>query len=138
MHSFQTLLADLATRVLVVPRPAGSFAFATLGMSASGDPEPLELHVLVKPAHRREARNFVVELLAAVAHYRRTEQPLSLGHTVDFGRGVASKLPLFLRPRVAALPRRAETGVDGRPSCPFFVADPAHPRGAGVQTGARP
>lgn len=74
-------------RVLVIPRSPGSFAFATLGMSAPGDPEPLELHVLVKPARWREARDCVVELLAAVAHYHRTEQPLDLGHTVYFGQG---------------------------------------------------
>ena len=72
-------------RVLVIPRTAGSFAFATLGMSAADDPEPLELHVLVKSAYRREARDSVSELLAAVAHYHLTEQPLGLGHTVDFG-----------------------------------------------------
>lgn len=74
-------------RVLVIRRAAGSFAFATLGMSAKGDPEPLELHVLVKPAHLREARASLTELLAAVAHYHRTERPLGLGHTVDFGVG---------------------------------------------------
>jgi hypothetical protein len=74
-------------RVLLVPRPTGNFAFATLGMSVPGDAEPLELHVVVKSSQRDAARDSVVELLAAAAHYHRTGPGLGLGDTVDFGRG---------------------------------------------------
>jgi Suppressor of fused protein (SUFU) len=74
-------------RVQLYRRAPGSFAFATRGMSAPADASALELHVLVKPSQRAEARDAVVELLAAAAHYHRTGQPLGLGHTVDFGRG---------------------------------------------------
>jgi hypothetical protein len=74
-------------RVLLFQRPAGSFAFATCGMSAPEDPAALELHLLVNPSDCLRACEYVVELLASAAHYHRTGQPLDHGHTVNFGRG---------------------------------------------------
>lgn len=74
-------------RVLEIQRSPSTIAFATLGMSALEDAIRLELYVLVRLQDRSAARESVVELLAAVAHYHRTAHLLDLGHTVNFGRG---------------------------------------------------
>jgi hypothetical protein len=73
-------------RVLVIPRSARTFAFATLGMSAPEDSAALEVHILTKRVLSATARDSIVEILAAVAHFHRNGHPLNLAHTVDFGR----------------------------------------------------
>jgi hypothetical protein len=57
------------------------WTYATCGMSAKRDSQPLELH-LFAPVKNRE----LVELLTVVAYYHYTGASLGLGHTVNFGR----------------------------------------------------
>ena len=57
------------------------WTYATFGMAQPLDNEPLEIH-LFSPIQS----DMHVELLTAIAHYHRGEQPLGLGHTVNFGR----------------------------------------------------
>lgn len=57
------------------------WTYATIGMSQPGDDDGLELHIF-----SRERDDSLVELLTVIAHYHRTGHPLSLGHTVNFGR----------------------------------------------------
>src|SRR5689334_18945118 len=71
---------------LAVKRSVNSAAIASIGMSLPGDASPLELHMLLKPAWSRPSEREVMELMAAVAHYHRTETVLDVGHTVNFGR----------------------------------------------------
>jgi hypothetical protein len=57
------------------------WTYATCGMSAGIDENPIELH-LFSPVQAEE----LVELLTVVAHYHRRGARLGLGHTVNFGR----------------------------------------------------
>jgi Suppressor of fused protein (SUFU) len=57
------------------------WTFATCGMAQEADESPIELHV-----HSEERQDSIVEVLTAVAHFHRTEQPLGVGHIVNFGR----------------------------------------------------
>ena len=73
--------------VLSIRRKAGVRAYATCGMSASGDDPGLELHLLARESDRSSAPDrSLVEVLTAVAHYHRTGSVLGLGDTVNFGR----------------------------------------------------
>jgi hypothetical protein len=67
------------------PLPNGDiWTYATVGMSLvpeAGYSHGLELHL-----HSPDAREAHVELLAVMAHYHLTGEPLGLHHTVDFGR----------------------------------------------------
>ena len=57
------------------------WTYATCCMSQPEDSRPIELHMfsLVESEH-------ITELLFATAHYHRTQAPLDLNHTVNFGR----------------------------------------------------
>lgn len=57
------------------------WTYATSGMSAVSDENPLELHLF---APREDDQ--LVELLTAVCHFHRHESFLHLGDTVNFGR----------------------------------------------------
>ncbi|QNE38602.1 suppressor of fused domain protein [Hymenobacter sp. NBH84] len=56
------------------------WTYATCGMSSLQMERPIELHLF--SAMQCEQ---LVDLLTAVAHYHQTEQPLDLGHTINFG-----------------------------------------------------
>lgn len=57
------------------------WTYATCCMSMPTDTSPVELHLF-----SNVESDSLVELLAVVAHYHRTNSHLSLGHTVNFGR----------------------------------------------------
>jgi hypothetical protein len=57
------------------------WTYATVCMSQESDVKRLELHLFSPVASAAH-----VELLTAVAHYHRTDSPLDMGHTVNFGR----------------------------------------------------
>ena len=71
-------------RVLVTDRPDRVSAYSTICMSRPEDRDRLELHLLSRAPPDQEGG--LVELLTVMAHYHRTGAPLSLGHTVNFGR----------------------------------------------------
>jgi hypothetical protein len=70
--------------VLLIQRSSEMIAYATRCMSQPEDLERLELHILTKSA--QSCDDALVETLTAVAHYHRTERPLKLGESVNFGR----------------------------------------------------
>jgi hypothetical protein len=57
------------------------WTYATCGMATTTDDDPIELH-LFSPVQAEE----LVELLTVVAHFHRTGERLSVGHSVNFGR----------------------------------------------------
>lgn len=57
------------------------WTYATCCMSQLADSSRLELHLFSPVQHDSN-----VELLTIIAHYHRTSNKLSLGHTVNFGR----------------------------------------------------
>lgn len=77
--------ADLPAEFAVVTCPPtksrNMWTYATVCMSRPADAEPLELHLF---SISRDDR--LAELLFATAHYHRTDSPLGLNHTVNFGR----------------------------------------------------
>lgn len=56
------------------------WTYATCGMSANGKKQGLELFMLAPTEN-----DFLIELLAAAAHYHTSGDTLGLGHTVNFG-----------------------------------------------------
>jgi hypothetical protein len=72
--------------VLAIERSSEMRAYATRCMSAPGQTDALELHLLVRPQDGKSQESALVELLTAVAHYHHTKTRLGLGHTVNFGR----------------------------------------------------
>lgn len=64
-------------------RASGLDICATRCMSLPSDAERLELHVISRGVQEPAG---LVELLTTIAHFHRTGQRLSLGHTVSFGR----------------------------------------------------
>ena len=73
-------------RVLLFNRTPEMMAFATRGMSQPDDKVRLEIHLLSRPSEKGNID--LVEILTAAAHYHRTECPLGLGHSVNFGRSL--------------------------------------------------
>jgi hypothetical protein len=64
------------------PNPIHHFwTYAADGMSSIDEKNPLELFLV-----SREAADSQLELLSAVVAYHQQEQPLGIGHTVNFGR----------------------------------------------------
>ena len=57
-----------------------SWTYATCGMSGNADAKGLELFILAPTEN-----DFLIELLAAIAHYHASGNNLGLGHTVNFG-----------------------------------------------------
>lgn len=73
--------------VLRFQRASGVSVFATRGMSAPGEHEGLEVHLLVRDRDADRAADSLIELLTAVARFHRRDERLGMGHTVNFGRG---------------------------------------------------
>lgn len=78
-------VADLPERfnVLTFNHPGRMSAHATICMSQPGDVERIEVHLFSKLM--KEIPPTIIEILHAIAHFHRTVQSLSLGHTVNFG-----------------------------------------------------
>lgn len=57
-----------------------SWIYATCGMSGKDKEQGLELFILAPTEN-----DFLINLLAAIAHYHASGNILSLGHTVNFG-----------------------------------------------------
>lgn len=74
---------DPAFRVLEFPPMPNRthWVYATCFMSDPTDSKAIELHLLSATQNKS-----LVELLTVVAHFHKTGAPLSLGHTVNFGR----------------------------------------------------
>ena len=72
--------------ILIFQRTAATRTFATRCMSAPEDSSRLELHLIARTTDATERKDDLIELMTSVAHYHRTERPLGLGHTINFGR----------------------------------------------------
>ena len=57
-----------------------SWIYATCGMSENDEEQGLELFILAPTEN-----DFLIKLLAAIAHYHASGNVLNLGHTVNFG-----------------------------------------------------
>ena len=69
------------TVIKLPPTPQRSaWIYATAAMSTPKDEQPLELFMLTP-----EDNDQIAVILAATAHFHRTEKRLALGHTVSFG-----------------------------------------------------